>query len=75
MKYNQRQIYTTSFLGMLASLKPAAAIQTSKRPVIDPLWVSMRTLILPETIHVINGYAFDYTKTLENLYLGAHVQK
>ncbi len=35
----------------------------------------MRTLILPETIHVINGYAFDYTKTLENLYLGAHVKK
>lgn len=36
MKNNQRQIYTTSFWGMLASLKPAAAIQTSKRPVIDP---------------------------------------
>ena len=35
----------------------------------------MHTLILPETIRVINGYAFDYTKTLENLYLGAHVQK
>ena len=35
----------------------------------------MRTLILPETIRVINGYAFDYTKTLENLYLGAHAQK
>lgn len=35
----------------------------------------MHTLILPETIRVINGYAFDCTKTLENLYLGAHVQK
>ena len=35
----------------------------------------MHTLILPETIRVINGYSFDYTETLENLYLGAHVQK